>query len=201
MNSFYKKAIEALECNLKGRDAFASKGIVKDIADEYAQLASQWQNGAFELRDKQLLFTYECISSTLNPNKAPVALSLACGEGKQEGFAVAIKLSYKFLKQKKKTAKLLFITATTDLMEQMKNSLPLKNLPYVYRVGKDISYKDTNQEGIYLCDFATYLKLSLLQKKGASVKLFKNLDRIFADEFHALLSSSKHIISNEPNVN
>ena len=201
MNSFYKKAIEALECNLKGRDAFASKGMVKDIADEYAQLASQWQNGAFELRDKQLLFTYECISSTLNPNKAPVALSLACGEGKQEGFAVAIKLSYKFLKQKKKTAKLFFITATTDLMEQMKNSLPLKNLPYVYRVGKDISYKDAKQEGIYLCDFATYLKLSLLQKKGASVKLFKNLDRIFADEFHALLSSSKHIISNEPNVN
>ena len=201
MNSFYNKAIEALECSLKGRDVFANKDIVKEIADEYAQLASQWQNGTFELRDKQLLFTYECISSTLSPNKAPVALSLACGEGKQEGFAVALKLAYKFLKQKNKTAKLLFITATTDLMEQMKNSLPLKNLPYVYRVGKDLSYKDANQEGIYLCDFATYLELSLLQKKGASIKLFENLDRIFADEFHALLSSSKHVISNEPDVN
>jgi len=200
MQTFNQKAHQALQKELKNSNTHYDEKIAKETASLYTTLASKW-GAHFELRSKQLLFSYLTILSVMQSHKEPLALGLGCGEGKQEGFGVALVGAYELLKQKNNHAKLLFITASEDLVQQMRDSLPLKDLQHIYAIDENISAHDAKADGIYLCDFSTFLRLSLYQKKGADYTLFKNLDKIFVDEFHALLASSNHITSQEPNIN
>jgi hypothetical protein len=60
-------------------------------------------------------------------------------------------------------------------------------------VDENFKAQDGKKDGIYLCDFRSYLKIALQVKKGATYQLFENLDKIFVDEFHAFLASSHYI--------
>jgi len=200
MQTFTQKAQKALQEELDNSHVAYDTAIAAKILTHYNNLAKSW-GSRFELRPKQLLFSYLSILSIFEPEKKPLALGLGCGEGKQEGFGVALVGAYELLMQRRGYAKLLFITASEDLVQQMKDSLPLQGVKDVFTVDEDISAHECACSGIYLCDFDTFLRLSLHQKKGGKYKLFHNLDRIFVDEFHALLATSSHITAHTPNIN
>jgi len=191
--NFYKDAKEALKKELLLGSYKIDEKLIKDISKEFAKLHLAWRDGIFELRSKQLLFAYLLAYDVIRNTQKPIALSLGCGEGKQEGFAIALKLSYTTLKKQNKKAKLLFLTATNELVMQMRDSLPLQGLEYLYTLEDEPKAQDAKKDGIYLLEFKTYLKVMLEQKQGAKYALLDGVIKIFIDELHAFLSSSSHI--------
>jgi len=200
MQNFYKKSLQALEEKLLKTDEHIDTELTDLIANSFANIFSSWSEGEFELREDQLYFAYKIALQSLQSYKTnsqePLALSLGCGEGKQEGFAVAITTAFDLIvKRYAKKPKFLFLTASDDLVLQMKNSIPFKDFAHLYTIDEKLKTHQAKQEGIYICDFKSYLSICLNQKDGASYALFENLDKVFVDEFHALLSSTSHIHS------
>lgn len=144
-------------------------------------------------------FAYEIANNALSCSKnTPLALQLGCGEGKQEGFAIAMRAVWElYPKRYHRVPKLLFLTATTDLIEQMSSSLPFADFDALKIIDASLTTHEASKGGIYLCDFRSYLFFALKTKRGASYSLFKKIDSILVDEFHALLASSPYIMSGD----
>ena len=196
MGDFQTQAKELLINELKRENISLDIKLIDTIAKYFAYTKEHWEDGVFELRAKQLLFAYHIAYYTLNNPHMPLSLGLGCGEGKQEGFAVAMRSVWElYIQREAKEPKLLFLSATTDLVTQMKESVPFRDFAHLHLLDEDLKTNEAKSSGIYLCDFTTYLYFGVRTKYGYDYSLFKNIDKIFVDEIHALLHSSPYIIS------
>ena len=186
MQTFYK----TLKNTIKHSNHPLDEKLLIDISSNFKEIALKWRDKTFEPRESQLLFSYLLCNNALSSNK-PIALSLGCGEGKQEGFGVALKTLYN-----KEQSKLLFLSANEDLLMQMKNSTPLKDLQHIHIVDENTPSDFCKKPAIYLMSFKTYLFWMLRQKTGYTHSVLKDVKKVFVDEFHAFINSAPYIISN-----
>ncbi|MES9901697.1 MAG: hypothetical protein ABW168_03325, partial [Sedimenticola sp.] len=176
--------------------------IAQRTAIAFTELGTQWPQ--FELRPDQLAFAYAVAlegKRAVQGDSKALALGMGCGEGKQDGFAVGMRVAWEWAISQDYQPKFLFVTSTPDLLSQMAASRSLQAIRGPSR-GRDHTLKITDSAihlhqgghsthrigslpGIHLIDNQQLLQLSLDVSEGAVCPLFDGLSKVYLDEVQA----------------
>jgi len=173
--------------------------LAADIARRFADLATRWP-GTFQMRPDQLAFAYlgaESGCAALEGRAQAFALEMGCGEGKQEGLAVAMAATLgRAARLGRDDARVLFITSTPELVRQMAASPALAGGEIPLHLHDEIPTPAAGRKaGLHLMDVNTLLACMLDIRAGGRHSLLDEADKVFADEAQVFLQHNPVIRS------